>query len=355
MIGCFIRGLSALLCVLIFCSTVLPAQDGPVIRVPGEATLEVIRRVPISTEVAGRIISVTPSDEGVLVKAGDEMIKLDDSVIQAEVERADLELRLQTEIEFAKKSLEVAIAEEQQKKEANARRPGAFNPSEIRQVQLEVEKSEASLRKANDDKLIQGADLKIKQAQLAQYTVRAPFDGLVTLVKVFPGQNVRPGEQVLELTDMSLLRAQVKVGAQYRRLLFVGDKVEIVVGGNQEALPVAGQPASAAAPAPRRDVRELFPDDPEADSGQPAGARRSNVPAAAVVPADAPALPPEDPADRVFIGEIRFIDPVLDNISGKALIKLSVYVPNRVDRYGRYLLYQGMNVEKATVLSQPRE
>jgi hypothetical protein len=177
----------------------------------------------------------------------------------------------------------------------------------------------------------------------------------VTLVKVFPGQNVRPGEQVLELTDMSLLRAQVKVGAQYRRLLFVGDKVEIVVGGNQDALPVAGQPASAAAPAPRRDVRELFPDDPEADSGQPAGARRSNVPAAAVVPADAPALPPEDPADRVFIGEIRFIDPVLDNISGKALIKLSVYVPNRVDRYGRYLLYQGMNVEKATVLSQPRE
>jgi multidrug efflux pump subunit AcrA (membrane-fusion protein) len=338
--------------VLIFCSTVLPAQDGPVIRVPGEATLEVIRRVPISTEVAGRIISVTPSDEGVLVKAGDEMIKLDDSVIQAEVERADLELRLQTEIEFAKKSLEVAIAEEQQKKEANARRPGAFNPSEIRQVQLEVEKSEASLRKANDDKLIQGADLKIKQAQLAQYTVRAPFDGLVTLVKVFPGQNVRPGEQVLELTDMSLLRAQVKVGAQYRRLLFVGDKVELVVGENQEAVPVAAQPA--ATPDPRRDFL-LDPDDAGADAGQPARARRGNAPAAATAPADAAALPSDDPADRVFIGEIRFIDPVLDNISGKALIKLSVYVPNRVDRYGRYLLYQGMNVEKATVLSQPRE
>ncbi|MFM7055320.1 MAG: efflux RND transporter periplasmic adaptor subunit [Planctomycetota bacterium] len=329
------------------------AQDGGVNRIEATATLEVIRRVPISTEVAGRIISVNPADEGVLVGAGDELIRLDDAVIQAEVERADLELRLQTEIEFAKKSLEVAIAEEQQKKEANTRRPGAFNPSEIRQVQLEVEKSEASLRKANDDKLIQGADLKIKQAQLAQYTVRAPFDGLVTLIKVFPGQNVRPGEQVLELTDMSLLRARVKVSAKERRRLFVGDKVELVISEDAEAKvgqsndtskkPV-GEPA-----ANRPGVASLL--NPRAvgtGNSQPA----ADVPGNEAATVTAPRQPPS--ADRVFIGEIRFIDPVLDNVSGNAVINLSVYVPNRVDRFGRYLLYQGMKVE-ATVLSQPRE
>lgn len=333
----------------------LSAQDGRVIRVPADtATLEVIRRVPISTEVAGRIVSVTPSDEGVLVKADDELIRLDDSVIQAEVERADLELKLQTEIEFAKKSLEVAIAEEQQKKEANARRPGAFNPSEIRQVRLEVEKSEASLRKANDDKLIQAADLKIKQAQLAQYTVKAPFDGVVTLVKVFPGQNVRPGEQVLELTDMSLLRAQVKVGAQYRPLLFVGDRVELVLGGSPKPESSA-KPAGESIP-PRQGVEGLLnPGGAGAAGGQAAPAPGSRADVETPAPADAPELPPEDPADRVFIGEIRFIDPVLDNISGRPLINLSVSVPNRVDRYGRYLLYQGMNVSRVTVLSRPRE
>ncbi|MEY3456962.1 MAG: hypothetical protein RL215_119 [Planctomycetota bacterium] len=347
---------AAVFCVSIPAAGHLAAQDGDIIRVPGEATLEVIRRVPISTEVAGRIVSVTPAGEGVLVKAGEELIRLDDSVIQAEVERADVELRLQTEIEFAKKSLEVAIAEEQQKQEANARRPGAFNPSEIRQVRLEVEKGEASLRKANDDKLIQAADLKIKQAQLAQYSVKAPFDGLVTLIKVYPGQNVRPGEQVLELTDMSLLRAQVKVGAQYRSLLFVGDKVQIVVSSSgqvaqaAESAPV--EPAVSEGAAPRRGVESLL--NPNA---APGGVQREPIPAApaAVSQAGIPELPPEDPADRIFIGEIRFIDPVLDNISGKALIKLSVYVPNRVDQYGRYLLYQGMQVERATVLSRRRD
>jgi multidrug efflux pump subunit AcrA (membrane-fusion protein) len=348
---------TATICLSISTADSLAAQDGDIIRVPGEATLEVIRRVPISTEVAGRIVTVTPSDEGVLVKAGDELIRLDDSVIQAEVERADVELRLQTEIEFAKKSLEVAIAEEQQKQEANARRPGAFNPSEIRQVRLEVEKGEASLRKANDDKLIQAADLKIKQAQLAQYSVKAPFDGLVTLVKVYPGQNVRPGEQVLELNDMSLLRAQVKVGAQYRSLLFVGDKVQIVVGSGVQAGQAAEavQPSpTAAVQSPRRGVEGLLSPNGAAGDDSPAAALPI-PPGANGVATDLPEIPADDPADRVFIGEIRFIDPVADNISGKTIIKLSVYVPNRVDSYGRYLLYQGMQVERATVLSRRRE
>ncbi|MFM7919897.1 MAG: hypothetical protein ACKPJJ_06690, partial [Planctomycetaceae bacterium] len=80
---------------LLCCGVVVCGQD--VQRIPAHsALLEVVRRVPISTEVAGRIVSVTPSDEGVLVKAGDEMIRLDDAVIQAEVKRAKVELDLQT-------------------------------------------------------------------------------------------------------------------------------------------------------------------------------------------------------------------------------------------------------------------
>jgi len=331
------RGLVVFLTsVLVMCS-VVAVRGQEVQRISAHsALLEVVRRVPISTEVAGRIVSVTPSDEGVLVKAGEEMIRLDDAVIQAEVKRAKVELDLQTEIEFAKVSLEVAKAEEQQKREANQRRPGAFNPSEIRQVELEVKKGDASLRKAVDDKLIQEADLQIKQAQLAQYTVKAPFDGLVTLVKVFPGQNVRPGEQVLELTDMSVLRAQVKVPASLRRMLFVGDQVEIRVGEAKAVESVREAPG-------RRPGGSLF-DGEGAASG--AGASDPAEFAAAEVQVG-------ESEDSVFLGEIRFIDPVLDNISGTPMTKLSVFVPNRQDQYGRYLLYQGMPVT-ATVLAKAR-
>lgn len=186
--------------------------------------------------------------------------------------------------------------------------------------------------------------------------MNAPFDGLVTLIKVYPGQNVRPGEQVLELTDMSLLRAQVRVGAQYRSLLFVGDKVQIVVGSGVQAGQTAEavkQPQGAVVQTPRRGVDGLL--NPRgAATGDDSPTVTTTVPASPVA-TDLPAIPADDPADRVFMGEIRFIDPVADNISGKTIIKLSVYVPNRVDRYGRYLLYQGMPVERATVLSRRRE
>jgi multidrug efflux pump subunit AcrA (membrane-fusion protein) len=344
-VSCFVA-FGTGLCLLFSGSRIASGQDE--IRVKTHsALLEVVRRVPISTEVAGRIVTVTPSDEGVTVKAGAEMIRLDDAVIQAEVHRAKVELDLQTEIEFARVSLDVATAEQQQKRETNQRRPGAFNPSEIRQVELEVKKGEASLRKAIDDKQIQDAELKIKQAQLAQYTVKAPFDGLVTLVKVFPGQNVRPGEQVLELTDMSMLRAQVKVPARDRQLLFVGDKVEIRPGRIRAGVQ---QRTNAARP-----VRGsgLFDDETKEEK-----AAQSTPDTSA--PVEAPAeftgadVVPDESDDSVFLGEIRFIDPVQDNISGEPMIKLSVFVPNRQDKYGRYLLHQGMPVT-ATVLSRPRD
>lgn len=295
--------------------------------------LELIRRVPISTEVAGRLISVTPSDEGIMVKAGDELIRLDDGVIQAQVNRAQVQLDLQTEIRFAEVSLEVAQAEKQQKLEANERRPGAFSPSEIRQVDLEVKKGDASLKKALDDKKIQQAELKIKVAELEQYTVNAPFDGMVTMVKMFPGQNVRPGEQVLELTDMSVLRAQLKVPREYLSRLFVGDPVEFQIvrpGGNRQGQLTAERSAANQARAGFLNRLGQGGDEP---------------PQQAVPPATAQAPSPRsDPAAETFRGEIRFIDPVIDTLASTQYVKVSVVVQNRQDEHGRYLLYQGLEV-----------
>ena len=313
-------------------TAVAAGQDSGVIVVE-KPLLELIRRVPISTEVAGRLLSVTPSDEGAMVKAGDELIRLDDTVIQAQVNRAQVELDLQTEIRFAEVSLEVAKAEQQQKLEANERRPGAFSPSEIRQVDLEVKKGDASLKKALDDKKIQQADLQIKVAELAQYTVRAPFDGMVTQVKMFPGQNVRPGEQVLELTDMSVLRAQLKVQRQYLNRLFVGDPVEFQIErpGGAQAAPLAAE-RNAANQARSGFLNRLQ----QGGDGSPATAPAANVPPATVTP----------PAEgEVFRGEIRFIDPVIDTLASTQFVKVSVLVRNRQDKHGRYLLYQGLEVQ----------
>jgi len=298
-----------------------------------QVSIELKREVPISTEVAGRIISVNPSTEGKHVKEGEVLIQLDDSVIRAEVHRAQLEFEQQTEIEFAKASLEVAQAQLAQKVTANETRKGSFNAAELRTANLEVTKANASLNKAQGDKLLQEADVAIKQAQLAQYTVRAPFDGMVSELIRYPGNNVRQGDPVMTLTDMSEMRAVVRLPYKERDKLFVGDKVEIVV--QEDAAPEAENSTEFNREAPAKGA------DPFGDQcSEPAAPEPSAEPA-------------DETPDGVFVGEIMQIDPTVQVITKVRYVELIVYVKNRMDKHNRYLLQKGMPVD-AYVLAEER-
>lgn len=328
---------SQLICLglLLILSGTVSGQE--IVRVEAtEAQMQIKRQVPISSEVAGTLITVNPTEEGVSVIKGDMLIKLNDSVIAAEVARARKQSTLMTEIEFAEVALATALEGQTQKRDANIRRPGAFTPSEMRQVDLEVRKGEAQLAKSNEDKGLAELDLKIKEAQLSQYTVYAPFDGFVTKVQKYPGQNVRPGDPVLTLTDMSELRASVKVHFKHRDLLFVGDEVEIRIVSQRGA--VEKQPAGI----PADDSESIFGDAPTGKKGGPS---------AALVLSPAP---DEFPDAEVFIGRIDLIDPKVEPDSTQSLmIRLGVTVPNRQDKFGRYMLQEGMPV-KAVILAKER-
>lgn len=319
------------------------AQD--VQKIPAqEAQMQLIRQVPIAAEVAGALVEVNPTEEGVFVKKGELLIKLNDSVILAEVERARKQAALVTEIEFAEVALETALENQKQKQEANKKRPGAFTPSEMRQVDLEVRKGQAQLSKSNEDKVLHELDLKTKEAQLNQYTVYAPFDGFVTKVLKYPGQNVRPGDPVLTLTDMSELRASLKVHFKYRDQLFVGDDVEIRIDTQAQAGPA---PRQAATPQNESDLGGIFGNGDKPANGK--GGPRAEAEAFADEPAVASG------SQDVFMGKITVIDPKVEPDSSQALmIRLGVTVPNRQDEFGRFMLQEGMPV-KAIVLSKKRK
>jgi multidrug efflux pump subunit AcrA (membrane-fusion protein) len=301
-----------------------------------EAQMQIKRQVSISSEVAGTLVTVNPTEEGVSVTKGDMLIKLNDAVIAAEVARARKQSTLTTEIEFAEVALATALEGQTQKREANVRRPGAFTPSEMRQVDLEVRKGEAQLAKSQEDKGLAELDLKIKEAQLSQYTVFAPFDGFVTKVQKYPGQNVRPGDPVVTLTDMSELRASVKVHFKHRDLLFVGDEVEIRI------MTQRGGPDRQPAAAPEDDLEPIFGDAPTGKKGGPSAA-----------PVFSP-VADEISDSEVFVGRIDMIDPKVEPDSTQALMfRLGVTVPNRKDTNGRYMLQEGMPV-KAVILAKKR-
>ena len=331
---------SGILCLMILCTGMAsPVSAQQITRIKASlAQIELKREVPISTEVAGRIVSITPSTEGKHVKAGDVLIQLDDSVIQAEVRRAQLEFEQQTEIEFARASLDVAKAQQAQKVSANERRPGSFTPAELRTANLEVTKAEASLNKALGDKLLQEADVAIKRAQLAQYTVRAPFDGMVSELIRYPGNNVRQGDPVMTLTDMSEMRAVVRVPYKERDKLFVGDQVEIVI--QEDAAAAAVDPAEEFNPVPEKKS------DPFSD--------QCSEPGASAPSAEPVTEPADEDQEGVFVGEIMQIDPSVQVITKVRYVELIVYVRNRMDKHNRYLLQKGVPVD-AYILSKERE
>ena len=298
-----------------------------------EARIELIRQVPISTEVAGKLKSVSPSEEGQYVKQNELMIEVEDELIRREVAEAEKKFNSIVEIEFAVVALAKAEVDLKQRMEANAKYK-SFSDNEIRQTELEVKKSQASLAKSREDKEILGLTLATKTAQLAQYNVYAPFNGLVTKVHRWPGQSVRPGDPVLTVTDMSELRAVVKIDYKRRREVFVGDPVEIRIDTTGKSI--------------RAESPRLDSDDRTSGEGNDSELFNRSGPYA---PEPVFAAPEQD---EVFTGTIRFIDPALQENRGLVLLSVHVDVPNRQDKYGRYLLQQGLPVE-AVIIPKKRD
>lgn len=65
------------------------------------------------------------------------------------------------------------------------------------------------------------------ETQLQNYTVRAPFSGILTEALVNKGSLIRPGQKLGEFIDQSVYELEVAVNTAYGELLSVGKKVEL--------------------------------------------------------------------------------------------------------------------------------
>ena len=310
-----------------------------------EARMQIIREVPISTEVTGKLQTVNPGKEGLYVKQGDLMIEVADDLIRKEVAEAQMKADSVVEIEFAVVALDKAEVDLKQRVEANLKYQ-SFSENEIRQTQLEVQKSKASLAKAREDKEILSLTLETKTAQLAQYQVFAPFDGLVTKIHRWPGQSVRPGDPVITITDMSLLRAVLKVDYERREEVFVGDSVEIRID-------TAGKSIRPEATDPEPDRRTSAEKDRNVDDVFRVRNVDDPIQRGGPFAPEPVFLAPAVEQDGVFIGTIELIRPLVDQKSKMLYLNVDVNVPNRQDKYGRWLLLQGLPVE-ATIKPEKR-
>jgi len=151
------------------------------------------KEVKLNTEVQGKIANILV-DEGDVVKKGQTLIQIDNTLLKLQLEAVEIQIS----------GLEVDMKRYKILNDADA----------IQGVKLE--KVELGLLTAKNQ-------LKTIQEQINKSTVRAPFDGIVTMKFVEVGAFAAPGVPLLQITDISKLKFTVNA-SESQLSLFKNDK-----------------------------------------------------------------------------------------------------------------------------------
>jgi multidrug resistance efflux pump len=212
--------------------------------------------IPIIPQVSGHIVGVNVEKDQV-VKAGDELFRIDPSDYQLAVENAESSLELagqeigagvatvvtaQAQLVVAETNLEHIQAQsarvfELERKKVFAQSEGDKARAAIKQGKAQVRSAAASLDKAkqalgaegDNNPRIRSALAKLKKAQLdlSRTVLLAPSFGGITNLQVDAGFYANAGQPVMTFVEFDNIWLQVNLRENNLANLKVGDPVEI--------------------------------------------------------------------------------------------------------------------------------
>ena len=159
----------------------------------------------LAAPAAGVVMAVAAT-EGQSVKAGDVIVRLDDRMAQAAVDKA------QHSVEYA----EQLVARQGRLKTVDGT-------------------SEKAIQEAQQQLAGARAELASAKAGLAQVQLATPVDGVVARVNVQPGQSVDPNMVVAEIVDLGRLVVTAGVPAAEAAGLKAGQPAEVFAEGSEKA------------------------------------------------------------------------------------------------------------------------
>lgn len=159
--------------------------------------------VTISSEIVGRIAKL-PFDEGDRVKAGEALVLLDDTILKAELAKAQSDLSL-----------------------AQANRDRAMSLATRGTGTLRARDEAVAAYQAAS------ANVALAQARLEKATIVAPLTGVVGIRSVSVGAYVSPGERIVGLADVDIIKTDFRVPELLLAKLKTGQSIRVSV----DALP----------------------------------------------------------------------------------------------------------------------
>lgn len=213
------------------------------------------RRATVSSKVTGKVIEVNV-EEGMAVREGQVLARLDDSTLRASIAlaRAQLEAARQAVPEI---DVRLAEARVNLRRQEQLMKDGLTTPSAIDQAQAEVNSLLARLAPVREQINVAQSQVALQQTAIDDMVIRAPFSGIAISKDAQPGEMVSPVSAgggftrtgISTIVDMRSLEIEVDVNESYINRVSAGQPVSAVL----DAYPDWQIPAKVVAVVPTAD------------------------------------------------------------------------------------------------------
>ncbi len=187
------------------------------------------RMATVSAQIMGLIKEVNV-EEGMTVKKGQILAKLDDTIPRVRLERA----KAQFESTLANLRSTKASLAEAQRQYQRVMSNGYSSDADKTKADTNRKMAEATFNQISANLNVARIEVQTQQDLLAQYTIRAPFAGVVTKKNAQPGEIVSPGSAgggftrtgICTIVDMRSLEIEVDVNESFIGRVSAGQIVE---------------------------------------------------------------------------------------------------------------------------------
>ncbi|MDR9415317.1 MAG: efflux RND transporter periplasmic adaptor subunit [Gracilimonas sp.] len=173
-------------------------------KIYSTGTLIANEDVQLRSEISGKIVEMR-LQEGQQVKAGDLLIKINDSELQAQLKQVQFRLNL---------------AEVREKRQRTLLERGGISQ----------EQYDATLNELN----VLRSEMDLIRAQIDKTEIKAPFDGVVGLRYVSTGSYITPSTQIATIQSINPIKVEFSIPERYAGIVKVGNKVVFNVQGQEK-------------------------------------------------------------------------------------------------------------------------
>ena len=224
-------------------TTQSPARQAPATPILERCVVTLIDDPEVSAQEPGVLVNILVR-EGMMVKAGDVLGRIDDSQAQSaklvatfEQQAATEKAESDVEVRYAVAATDVAKAEYAKAQEAESRVRGSIGAAELNRLKLTAKRSELQIEQAQVQRKIDGLTAQTKGAEadaaeknIERRLVKSPIDGVVVDVHRQVGEWVQPGDVVARVIRVDKLRVEGYANAaQYSPSQLRGKPVRVEV------------------------------------------------------------------------------------------------------------------------------